>query len=408
MFSNLRRSLALLALLTVLSYSHSAHAYAWMIRHGYTTCATCHSDPSGAGLLTEYGRAQSDLLLRTHYGASSDETSPAAGFAWGLIRPPEWLLLGGQLRGLELLTKVDGAKTDRRFIFMQADLQAEARAGGFRANASLGAAPTGGSNASIAGGLISREHWLGYGPSDDAFLVRLGRINLPFALRSIEHTLFVRIGTRTDINATQEHGVAFAYNGTWLRAELMGIAGNYQLRPDEFRERGYSGSAEVTPIDRLAFGVSSLITHAASDAYMRVPNTRQAHGLFARWSPWQPLVVLGEADLLVQHAPALPTPTLVGSATLLQADVEPVQGLHFIATGETATKVSVQGATLSYAPGLPTASYGAWLGVAWFFALHADVRADVMERSQAMGMQGQGIPSRVSVSAYMAQLHLSL
>ena len=70
----------------------------------------------------------------------------------------------------------------------------------------------------------------------------------------------------------------------------MAIAGNYQIRPDAYRERGYSLSAEYTAADRLALGVSSLATHAARDLYQKVPNTRQAHGLFARFAPWQPLV----------------------------------------------------------------------------------------------------------------------
>ena len=45
-----------------------AHAYTWMIKHGYSGCAVCHADPSGGELLTEYGRVQSDLLLRMRYG----------------------------------------------------------------------------------------------------------------------------------------------------------------------------------------------------------------------------------------------------------------------------------------------------------------------------------------------------
>ena len=59
-----------LALMTAAS---SASAYPWMIRHGYTGCTPCHTDPSGgAGALTEYGRAQSDLLLRMRYGEATD------------------------------------------------------------------------------------------------------------------------------------------------------------------------------------------------------------------------------------------------------------------------------------------------------------------------------------------------
>ena len=45
-----------------------AAAYPWMVSHGYTACAQCHVDPTGAGTLTAYGRAQSEILLRTPAG----------------------------------------------------------------------------------------------------------------------------------------------------------------------------------------------------------------------------------------------------------------------------------------------------------------------------------------------------
>ena len=72
----LRLPLVLLPILVVLSWSRPAHAYAWMIRHGYGGCNVCHADPSGGELLTAYGRAQGDLLLRMHYG--KDDSSAAA------------------------------------------------------------------------------------------------------------------------------------------------------------------------------------------------------------------------------------------------------------------------------------------------------------------------------------------
>src|SRR5579859_5782828 len=79
----------------------SARAYPWMIRHGYTGCMPCHSDPSGgAGVLTEYGRAQSDLLLRMRYGEASDsgEADKTSGFLFGLAPLPEQLRMGGDFR----------------------------------------------------------------------------------------------------------------------------------------------------------------------------------------------------------------------------------------------------------------------------------------------------------------------
>lgn len=367
------------------------HAYAWMIRHDYTGCATCHTDPSGAGLLTPYGRAQSDLLLRMRYGASNEgEADASSGFLLGAVAPPEWLNLGGDARGLGLLVKQGHGPTSADFILMQADVAAEVRVGGFRANASLGVITTDQSAASIAGGLVSREHWLGYGFADDTVLIRAGRINVPFGIRSVEHTLFVRAATRTDLNDTQQHGVAVAYSSGMLRAELMGILGNYQLRPDAYRERGYSAYAELAPLPWAAFGVSSLITHAQRDIYSGAATTRQAHGLFARLAPVRPLVFLAEWDFLVNQV--TDAKDQFGYAGMLQADYEPLQGLHILATGETYRSGSAM-------EGL---SWSGWFGVNWFFLPHADLRVDVMHGTTAVGA------NNLSSTAYMAQLHIFL
>lgn len=383
-----RYFLALLVMTLALSHTKSAHAYAWMIRHEYSRCASCHTDPSGAGLLTSYGRDQSDQLLRMQYGTPDAEPGKSAGFLWGLIKEPSVLTLGGQFRPMFMALKVGNGSFGSQTIVMQADLQAELDLGHFRANASVGLAPTDGSGASLAGSFISREHWLGYGLLNDSLLLRAGRINLPFGIRSIEHTLFVRRATRTDLNDTQQHGVALAYDGSGIRAEVMAIAGNYQVRPDAYRERGYSLTAEYAALNTLAVGMSSLVTHAARDLYVKTANTRQAHGVFVRYAPWRPLALLGEGDVLVQKTSG--AASLMGLATMLQADVEAIQGLHFIVTGET------------YTPGKQAQSYGGWLGCAWFFAPHADLRVDFMQRSEIFG------PARVPVTAAMAQAHVFL
>jgi len=176
-----------------------AEAYPWMIRHGHDGCAQCHLDPSGSGLLTSYGREQGDEELPMRYGASgTGDESRAGGPLWGLVRTPDWLLVGAGLRGAILDTKVGGAppgppgspsgQWTASLILMQADLRAGVRAGGFRASASVGAVNDG-SYAAIAGNLVSREHWVGYAFDHDTYTVRAGRLNLPFGIRSIEHTL---------------------------------------------------------------------------------------------------------------------------------------------------------------------------------------------------------------------------
>lgn len=374
-------------LILLLGLARPAHAYAWMIKHGYSSCATCHSDPSGAGLLTPYGRAQGEILLSSRFGSPPQEASPSSNFLWNALTLPDSVLAGGGVRGLALATMIAGRPTSYTAILMQADVAVELRKGGFRANASLGAVTSDGSRAAIAGNVVSREHWLGYSfGNDDSFLVRAGRINLPFGMRSIEHTLYVRQDTRTDISDTQEDGVAFAYSGETVRAEVMAILGNYQVSPDSHRERGYSGTLELALSSHAAVGVSSLVTHAASDLYLRLPSTRQAHGAFARWAPWTPLVLMTEVDFVAQSPDGAPTQT--GLATMLQADYEVLQGLHFIATGETND------------PGQQGISVGGWLTAAWFIAPHLDIRLDLMERSERVGS------ARYAVLAYMAQGHV--
>lgn len=387
--TRLRQLLALLLFFGVFVASRSAQAYPWMIRHEYTGCATCHVDPSGGGVLTAYGATQGDVLLRTHYSANdSGEDNPSAGFLWGAVKPPAWFLPSGAVRTLALASKNGNSGFGADFIVMQADLRAAIVAGGFRAYASVGYVSSEGSAASLSGSIVSREHWLGWAfGADEEFLLRAGRIDLPFGLRQIEHTLFVRQSTRTDLNDTQQHGVALSINSGIFRGEVMGIAGNYQVSPDAYRERGYSAYGEVALSSHAAVGLSSLVTHAARDIYLRLPDTRQAHGAFGRWSPVLPLVLLAEVDVLHQSATSA-----TGYSTMLQADIEPTQGVHLIATGE---NMRLGGTSTS-------TSWSGWLGAGWFFAPHADVRFDFQKQSLALGH------STLPVTALMLQAHVYL
>ncbi len=376
---------SLLAFLTLLFAARSASAYPWMIRHEYTACIQCHLDPAGGGLLTEYGRGQGETLLRTHYSAvaADDEPGKVKDFMWGAFSLPEWLLLGGSLRPAIVVDKAGSGSPVTTPVVMEADLRAGIRAGGFRASGSLGVVSTSGSLASIKGPLVSREHWAGYSWGDDAFLVRAGRMNLPFGIRTIEHPAFVRSRwtTRTDIDDGQQHGVAFDYSGSLFRAGVMGVLGNYQISPDAFRDRGYAGFVEIAPTNKLSIGLSSLITYAQKDLVLGVGDLRQVHGAYVRAAPVKALVLMAEGDVLVNSANADPFPpgapgappagsptsvSSVGFASLLMADVEPVQGLHLIAIGE----------TLSPGGNAPQSSYGVWGSVHWFFAPHADFRVD--------------------------------
>jgi len=386
-----------LAACLLVAWQSPAHAYSWMIRHGYTQCVQCHVDPSGAGALTPYGRGISESLLRTHYGFErQDEESKLGNFLFGAVPLPDELDFGGSLRVLSLSDKVQGAALQQRLIWMQLDARASVRSGRFVGSGSLGYAPEGALGAAITGNtehnLVSREHWLGVwlGESENV-LVRAGRMNLPFGVRSIEHTLWARKQSGSNINDQQQYGLAVSFANEHFRAELMGIFGSFQIRPDEFRQRGYSALAEYAVLPTLALGASSKIVHLELDPNTLEEQWRQAHGVFGRWAtPWSPLVLLGELDYVLESPKNMYKTR--GGVGYLQADLEATQGLHFMGTFEGS------GVTVTSAP----PSFGTWLSYAWFFAPHADIRLDNIYRS--IGTTS----GHLSELSFLVQGHLSL
>ncbi len=159
------------------------------------------------------------------------------------------------------------------------------------------------------------------------------------------------------------------------------IAGNFEIRPDEFRERGYSAYAEYAPTTTLAFGASSLFTRATRDIVYGVTDYRYANGGFLRYSPVQPLVLLAEFDSVYQsltwHGHR------GGYAGFVQADYEPTQGFHVMVTTEVMNSGS---------EGEP-ASYDGWLSGVWFFLPHMDLRFDgIYSNIGSPGAGGQPSP----------------
>jgi len=392
------------ASLAMVFWASNASAYPWMIRYGYTACAPCHTDPSGgAGALTAYGRAQSDLLLRMHYGQTSEEgeADRSAGLLWGLVSPPDELRLGGDLREAFFSNQVANAPLQQQLMTMNADAYGDVKIGHFRATGSLGFAPQGDLAASLTtnttNNLISREHWLGVELDDDgAWLLRGGRIALPFGVRMIEHTLWARSFTRTDLDATQQYGASLYFSKDKLRGEVMGIAGNFEVSPDYFRERGYSAYVEYAPVNNLAIGASSLFHRATRDIIYGVTDYFYANGVFARYAPVHPLVLLAEADSVYQSLTW--NGHRGGYAAFVQADYQPEQGFHVMVTAE-----SMDGGSSGEPP-----SYDGWLSAVWFFLPHADARFDAIYSSLG-APPGVGTPAtHTSVTTWLAQLHVFL
>ena len=371
--------------------SPTARAYVWMIDTHDIGCAACHADPSGGGILSPYGRDQGDVRLRQRYPG---EPPGAAKFLWGTVDLPQALWLQGELQSGFQQHKVEGEALDRRSV-REIELRTLLELHPVRLSASLGYVRDGALRARLTDdendNLVSREHWIGLSVGEaHEWSVRGGRLNVPFGLRNVERGLLVRQLTDTQIDDGQQHGIAAAVSMPALRAELMGIAGNFQERDSEARQLGYAGYAELSGAAKVTLGASSQITHADRDAAYGVPTFRQAHGAFARVAAYKPLVLLLEADWVLH------TPKGIGHysgvVALAQGDYELVRGVHLIATAELANVGRPQ----------HPLTWGGWLSYAWFFAPHADIRIDGTYRSIALDDE------RTEALTFLARAHVYL
>ena len=326
--------------------------------------------------------------------ASSDSSSSSgdstfANFLFGAVTLPDWLLLGGSYRHLNILPLGDGKFST---FPMMMDLYGQVKFGAFSAGGSLGGVRVAAgspyarraqvtANQGKEWNLISRTHYIGYDILPE-LTVRAGRLNLPFGVRIPEHTMWVRQATNTDRESSQQHGLAVAYVGEALRGEVMGIAGNYQVHPDKFRDRGYAGYLEYATSSSATVGVSSMVTFSATDPTTRaeLKTQRQVHGLMGRAGFGEKVALLAEADgIFTSRREA-------GYVGFLQLDVEAIQGLHVLATGEMLDQGYAKAAAGETNPVARTAGegkpkVGGWLSVAWFVYSHFDVRFDAIKRT---------------------------
>ena len=320
--------------------------------------------------------------------SSGGSNTSFSDFMFGAFALPDWLLLGGSYRHLNILPV---GKGKFRTFPMMLDVYGQARFGGLTVGGSLGGAKVAAgspyarraqitANQGNQWNLISRTHYVGYDILPE-LIVRAGRLNLPFGIRIPEHTMWVRLATNTDRESSQEHGVSLAYVGEKFRGELMGIAGNYQVNPDKYRNRGYSGYLEYATGETASVGISSLMTTTATDRATNqdLKTIHQVHGVMGRAGFGEKVALLAEVDgIFTSRREA-------GYVGFAQLDVEAIQGLHVMLTGE----MLDQGYTKPVA-GVPVTprvagegkpKVGGWLSAVWFVYSHFDVRIDAIKRT---------------------------
>lgn len=104
--------LQIIILILILFYRcDKAYSFPEMVTHGYQ-CSSCHVSPSGGGVLNKYGRGQSENLMAMFANEGEGD------FAY--VGTPDWLLLGGDIRWLNVSKKSQNLDTSRIF-FMQVE-----------------------------------------------------------------------------------------------------------------------------------------------------------------------------------------------------------------------------------------------------------------------------------------------
>ena len=139
----------------------------------------------------------------------------------------------------------------------------------------------------------------------------------------------------------------------------------------------------------FAAGISSKVTYAELDRVtFERKSLRQAHGLTMRYAPLHSLSFMSEADVLFSSN------ANGGYVGFVQADYEPVQGLHFLLTGEILDQGMpvqvIDEPTPIATPGLGIPRAGGWLSLDWFFYRQLEFRTDlVMRYNEPLTILGQ-------------------
>ena len=156
-------------------------------RYGHNSCTSCHVSPSGAGVLTNYGRMFSAEKLST-WSVSGEEN-----LLHGLMPASERFLVGGDLRWVYDKSLRDGRSEDR-FWRMQSDVDFVLHVGDAWLQASFGTKPAGPrDDMKKHGRLLSRNYAVRYDLFDERLLIRGGLFMPKFGLMTADHTTYTRL-----------------------------------------------------------------------------------------------------------------------------------------------------------------------------------------------------------------------
>jgi len=222
-----------------------SYAYPGYIAYGYSSCLTCHFQPTGGGSINSYARAvQATEISGNLFNQSMENLERVSDFPFQSFS--EKLDVQSSFRGLLLGRKITSSDRTFRWVTMQADLAARFQLSPqLQLIGSVGYVPlpasVAGNSDALPGELLSREHYLAYRPDKD-WGMYAGFFDPVFGLRVPEHNAFIRANLLLNIN-DQTHGVLAHHSHTTGDFFLHLFSGNLYQHPS-IRPRGFSSMVD--------------------------------------------------------------------------------------------------------------------------------------------------------------------
>ena len=258
--------LAFAALVVLALVSERADAYPqYQLSHDQT-CTGCHLSPAGGNLLNENGLAAAESM--SQFGTAPE-------FFYGKLGTPDWLHLGGDLRG-----STGFIQTPEKILAafpMQIELYATAKFGSFTIHTNFASRPSQFGNVA-ATSVWAREHYVMWQQKADegsGLFVRLGRFMPVFGLRYAEHPLYTRRFGGVPLYG-DTYGLHVAYIDPKFEAHATGFIEDPLISP-VVHDSGGAVYAEYRITERFQAGAEAMVTRSDDDKKFRYGVTAKLH-----------------------------------------------------------------------------------------------------------------------------------
>lgn len=296
--------LAVIALASVVLAAETAHAYPqYQLSHDQT-CTGCHLSPAGGNLLNENGFAAKEAM---------SQLGTAPEFFYGKLGTPDWLHLGGDLRG-----SAGFLQTPEKALAafpMQIELYATAKFGGISIHMNFGPRPSQFGN-EAATSVWAREHYVMWQQKADegtGLYVRAGRFLPVFGLRYAEHPLYTRRFGGVPLWG-DTYGLHVAYIDPKFEAHATGFLEDPLISP-VVHDTGGTAYAEYRVNERTQLGAGAMITRSDDDKKFRYAATAKFY------IPGAKLLLQAELQFLNHQIDVTPTNPVGGAPNQILANL---------------------------------------------------------------------------------------